>query len=69
MDFISGLFIDLSLLGGIVLFIMSFFKKYKKYRYKMMIVGVALIVIWIAFVNTASLQEAYQEGYEAAQGI
>ncbi|WP_445664031.1 hypothetical protein [Fodinibius sp. AD559] len=69
MDVIGGLLVDLSLLGGIILFIMSFFKKYREYRYKMIIFGLILIVIWWAFIDTTSLQEAAQQGKEAAQGI
>ncbi|PAU92637.1 hypothetical protein CK503_15715 [Aliifodinibius salipaludis] len=69
MDFIGGLLVDLSLLGGILLFIMSLFKKYREYRYKMIILGLVLIVIWWVFIDTASLQEAFQQGKEVAQGI
>lgn len=69
MDLIGGLLVDLSLLGAIILFIMSFFKKYRQYRYKMIILGLVLIVIWWAFIDTASLQEAALQGKEAAQGI
>lgn len=56
MGFIGGLLVDLSLLGGIILFIMSLFKKYREYRYRMIMFGLVLIVIWWLFIDTASLQ-------------
>lgn len=69
MDFITGLLVDLSFFGGIILFIMSFFKKYRENRYKMMVLGIILVIIGLVFLDYASLQEAYREGYEVAQGI
>jgi cytochrome c biogenesis protein CcdA len=69
MDFFTGLLVDLSLFGGIILFIMSFFKKYRDNRYKMMIIGIILVIVGLVFLDYASLQEAYLEGYEAAQGL
>lgn len=68
MDFITGLLVDLSFFGGIILFIMSFFKKYRENRYKMMVLGI-MVIIGLVFLDYASLQEAYREGYEVAQGI
>ena len=69
MDFIGGLLVDLSLFVGTLLFIMSFFKKYREHRYKMVTIGIVLIVIWWVFIDTASLQEAFQQGKEAARSI
>ncbi|WP_441000032.1 hypothetical protein [Fodinibius sp. SL11] len=69
MDFIDELLVDLCFIGGIIIFIISFFKKYREYRYAMMLIGVLLVFIGLIFLDTGSLQEVYQKGYEAAQGI
>ena len=64
LDFIIGLLIDLALIGGTFLLILSFFKKFKKHRTKMFIASVVLIVIGLIFLDTAALSEAYQKGME-----
>ena len=63
-NFISGLFIDLSLLVGIVLFVMSFTQKFRKHKSKMLITGLALIAVGLVFLDTSVLSEAYQKGFE-----
>ncbi|NGP88465.1 hypothetical protein [Fodinibius halophilus] len=62
LDFIIGLLVDLSLLGGIILFFMSFSKKFREYRSKLLIVSVVLITVGILSIDVASLSEAFQEG-------
>lgn len=64
LDFIGGLLIDLSLIAGAILFVMSFFQKYKKHKLKMLIAGVILIAIGIIFFDMAAISEAYQNGVE-----
>ena len=68
-DFISGLLVDLSLIGGVILVVLSFFRKYKKHRLKMVIAGVVLLAIGILFLDTAALSEAYQNGLERGRGL
>ena len=67
-DFISGLLIDLSLIGGVILVVLSFFQKYKKHRAKMVIAGIVLFAIGILFLDSAALSEAYQNGFEWGRG-
>ena len=68
LEFIGGLLVDLSLFGGIALFGMSFFKKFKKHQSKMIITSVVLLVVWIAFIDMAALSEAFQQGVKAGRG-
>ena len=68
LDFISGLFIDLSLFSGIILLALSFIKKFKKHQSKMVITSIVLIVIWIVFVDMGAISEAFQQGVEAGRG-
>ena len=63
-EFIGGLLIDLSLIAGFILFVMSFFKKYKKHKSKMRLIGMTLIVIGLIFFDTSALSEAYQNGID-----
>ena len=63
-DFLTGLLTELSILAGITLFIMSFSKKYKNHKVKMITVGVVLVIIGIVFIDTAGISEAYQQGVE-----
>jgi len=67
-EFIGGLLVDLSLFGGIALFGMSFFKKFKKHQSKMIISSIVLLAIWIVFIDMAALSDAFQQGYKAAGG-
>ena len=67
-DFISGLLVDLSLIGGVILVVLSFFQKYKKHRLKMVIAGLVLFTVGIIFLDTAALSEAYQNGVEWGRG-
>lgn len=69
LDIISGLLIDISLFGGIILCIMSFFKRYKQYRSKLLIIGLILVTVGIVFLETAALSEAFQKGAETAKGM
>jgi uncharacterized membrane protein HdeD (DUF308 family) len=69
LDIISGLLVDLSLLGGVILCIMSFFNRYKQYRFKLLIMGLILLTVGIVFVDTAALSAAFQKGAEAARGM
>lgn len=63
-DFISGLLIDLSLITGIILLIMSFTTKFKKHKSKMIIAGMVLIGVGLTFFDTTALYEAYQNGVD-----
>ncbi len=63
-DLITGILIDLSLIGGVILFLVSFFKKYKEYRLKMLIVSLILIAVGIIFIDISAISEAYQSGLE-----
>jgi len=67
-EFIGGLLVDLSLFGGIALFGMSFFKKFKKHQSKMIISSIVLLAIWIVFIDMTALSDAFQQGYKAAGG-
>ncbi len=60
-----GVLVDLSLIGGIILFLISFLEKYKKHKMKMIIVGLALIAIGLIFIDVSAIHEAYQSGMEA----
>ncbi|MDZ7720867.1 MAG: hypothetical protein U5K72_18760 [Balneolaceae bacterium] len=68
LEFIGGLLVDLCLFGGIALFGMSFFKKFKKHQFKMIIFSIVLLVLWIVFIDMAALSEAFQQGVEAGRG-
>ena len=68
LEFISGLLIDLSLFGGVVLFAMSFSKKFKKHQSKLIMTSVVLLVIWIVFIDMGAISEAFQQGVEAGRG-
>ncbi|MEX2398499.1 MAG: hypothetical protein WD432_00405 [Candidatus Saccharimonadales bacterium] len=68
LEFISGLLVDLSLIGGIALLGMSFFKKFKKHQSKMIVCSIVLLVIWIMFVDMVAISEAFQQGFEAGKG-
>jgi len=69
LEFISGLFIDLSLFVGIVIFGMSFFERFKRHQSKMIITSIVLLVIWIVFIDMGAISEAFQQGVEAGRGI
>lgn len=64
-----GILVDLSLIAGIVLFVISFLKKYKKHKMKMMIAGLVLIAIGLIFFDVSAIQEAYQSGMEAGGSL
>ena len=64
LDFIGGLLIDLSLIVGIILFVMSFFEKYKEHKSKMLVVSLSLIAIGLIFFDISAVSEAYQNGVE-----
>lgn len=68
-NLLIGLFLDLSFFGGIALIIMSFFKKFEKHRYKMIVVGLLLTAIGIIFLDTDSMREAYKRGMEFGKSI
>lgn len=68
-EFISGLLVDLCLIGGVILLLISLKKKYNEQRLKMIIVGVILIAVGLIFLDTGALSEAYQRGTEAAGGM
>ncbi len=68
-EFISGLLVDLCLIGGVILLLISLKKKYKEQRLKMIIVSVILIAVGLIFLDTGALSEAYQRGTEAAEGM
>jgi len=66
-EFISGLLVDLCLIGGIILLLISLRKKYKEHRVKMIVLSVILIAVGLIFLDTGALSEAYQRGTEAAE--
>jgi len=68
-EFISGLLVDLSLFGGVILLLISLNKKYKEQRLKMIAASVILIAVGLIFLDTGALSEAYQRGTEADGSI
>ena len=68
-EFISGLLVDLCLIGGIILLLISLKKKFKEQRLKMIVVSVILIAVGLIFLDTGALTEAYERGREAAEGM
>lgn len=64
-----GILVDLSLIGGIILFLISFLEKYKKHKMKMIIVGLVLIAIGLIFIDVSAIQEAYQSGMDAGTSM
>jgi hypothetical protein len=68
-EFISGLLVDLCLIGGIILLLISLKKKFKEQRLKMIVISVILIAVGLIFLDTEALNEAYQRGREAAEGM
>lgn len=68
-EFISGLLIDLSILGGLIVFGLSFSGKYKKHRSKMLVASLILIAVGLMFLDYSALKEAYQSGLESAGNI
>ena len=64
LEFIIGLLIDLSLIGGIILCGLSFSKKYRKHRSKMLVASLILIAVGLIFMDYSALKEAYQSGIE-----
>ncbi|WP_234572755.1 hypothetical protein [Rhodohalobacter sp. 614A] len=69
LNFITGLLIDLSFFGGIILSVMSFFNRYKQHRFKLLTVGLILVTIGIIFLDTSAISEAFQKGREAAMSM
>ena len=65
-EMIAANLIDLSIVAGIVLFFMSFLRKYKKHRAKMITASIVLFALGIAFIDIDALHEAYQKGREFA---
>jgi len=64
-----GILVDLSLIGGVILFFMGFLEKYKNHKMKMLIVGLVLIVIGLIFIDWSAIYEAYQNGLQAGASI
>jgi hypothetical protein len=69
LEFISGLLIDFSLIGGIILFGLSFSKKYRKHKAKMLVASLILIAVGFIFLDYSALSEAYQSGLESGRSI
>ncbi|MDZ7719559.1 MAG: hypothetical protein U5K72_12145 [Balneolaceae bacterium] len=67
-DFLSGLFLDLLLFGGIILLLISPFQKFKEHRKYLIPLGLIFVAIGIAFIDWGAVQAAYWEGYDAANG-
>lgn len=63
-EFISGLLVDLCLIGGVILLLTSLRKKFKEQRLKMIALSVILIAVGLIFLDTGALNEAYQRGAE-----
>jgi len=69
LELIGGYVTDLSLLAGIVLFIMSFLAKYKEHRFKLIAVAILLLIIGIAFFDVDAFIEGYERGREFAENL
>lgn len=63
---LSGIIVDVALIGGLILFCMSFIKKFSPHNTKLLVAGVVLIALGLFFIDTSALYEAFQSGYNAA---
>jgi uncharacterized protein YqhQ len=68
-DFIFGIFLDLLLICGVILLLVSPFKKYQEYRKILVPIAILFIVIGIAFIDWNAVQEAYREGARWAKEL
>lgn len=66
-EFLTGLFLDLLLIGGIILLSRSPFKKFRENRKVFIPLGILFIVIGIVFIDWNAAQEAFWEGYHSAR--
>lgn len=66
-DFFSGIFLDLLLISGILLLLMSPFKKFKEYRKVMIPLGILFVIIGLTFFDWNAAREAFWEGYQSAR--
>lgn len=64
LEFISGIFIDLSLFGGIILLVLSFSNKFRKHKPIMLTAGAVLLAVGLIFFDATAVSEAYQNGLE-----
>lgn len=64
LEFIRGLFVDLSIIGGIILFAVSFSNKYRIHRTKLLVAGIILIIAGFIFIDGSAIAQAYQNGLE-----
>jgi hypothetical protein len=67
-EFLSGLFLDLSLIGGIILLLISPFQKFREHRKILIPIGLVLVIIGITFIDWNALREGFWDGYNAANG-
>ncbi|MCG2588100.1 hypothetical protein [Rhodohalobacter sulfatireducens] len=68
-DFILEIFLDLSLISGVILLLISPFKKFKEHRKILVPMAILFIVISIAFIDWNAVGEAYWEGYHFAKNL
>jgi uncharacterized membrane protein SirB2 len=68
-DFILKIFLDLLLVSGVILLLISPFKKFKDYRKILVPMAILFIVIGIAFIDWNAVQEAYREGARWAKEL
>ncbi len=66
MDFVLGLLLDIAIIAGIVLLVLSVRKKHRARRFKMVLVGIFLVATGLVFLDWDELSEAYDRGYDAA---
>lgn len=69
LDFIGGILIDLSLLGGLILFALSFTQKFKNHKWKMVTASLILVLIGLIFFDTAAISEAYHNGVKTGENM
>lgn len=68
-DFILGIFLDLLLISGVILLLISPFQKFKEYRKLLIPLGVLFIVFGIVFTDWNAVREAYWEGVRWAKEL
>lgn len=65
-NFMLGVLVDVSLIGGVILFFMSFSKKYKSRQTTLLIAGMVLVILGLIFLDSSALYDSFQKGYEAS---
>lgn len=68
-DFTLGIFLDLLLISGVILLLISPFKKFKEHRKTLVPMAILFIVVGIAFIDWNAVEEAYWEGVQWANNL